>query len=193
MLKSPHLAKSDIEEFQECGFLALKNAFSPAEAKAIQDWTAELAARPEAPGTHWVYHEESQLEAGVQLINRIENMTPYHTGMAELANVLIPGAGQLLGEDAVLFKDKINFKMSGGEGFEPHQDSQAGWEGLCRLLHQRHGLHRCRDARKWLPAVGQARWHRIGRARMGAAERSANRIDDVRAVADRARRFNLLR
>jgi hypothetical protein len=128
MLKSPHLAKSDIEEFQECGFLALKNAFSPAEAKAIQDWTAELAARPEAPGTHWVYHEESQLEAGVQLINRIENMTPYHTGMAELANVLIPGAGQLLGEDAVLFKDKINFKMSGGEGFEPHQDSQAGWE-----------------------------------------------------------------
>ena len=128
MLKSPHLEKSDIDHFQECGFVALKNGFSPADAKAIQDWATELAARPEAPGAHWVYHEESQLETGVQLINRIENMTPYHAGLAELADVLIPGVGQLLGEDAVLFKDKINFKMPGGDGFEPHQDSQAGWE-----------------------------------------------------------------
>jgi ectoine hydroxylase-related dioxygenase (phytanoyl-CoA dioxygenase family) len=32
-----------------------------------------------------------------------------------------------LGEEAVLFKEKINFKMPGGGGFEPHQDSQAGW------------------------------------------------------------------
>jgi len=34
---------------------------------------------------------------------------------------------QLLGEEAVLFKEKINFKMPGGDGFKPHQDSQAGW------------------------------------------------------------------
>jgi ectoine hydroxylase-related dioxygenase (phytanoyl-CoA dioxygenase family) len=128
MLKTPHLKKPDIDHFQESGYVALKTAFSPAEAKAIQDWTAELAARPEAAGAHWVYHEESQLEAGVQLINRIENMTPYHDGLAELADALIPGVAQLLGEDAVLFKDKINFKMPGGDGFEPHQDSQAGWE-----------------------------------------------------------------
>ncbi len=35
--------------------------------------------------------------------------------------------GQLLDEKAVLFKEKINFKMPGGDGFKPHQDSQAGW------------------------------------------------------------------
>ena len=28
-----------------------------------------------------------------------------------------------MGEEAVLFKDKINFKMPGGDGFKPHQDS----------------------------------------------------------------------
>ena len=27
----------------------------------------------------------------------------------------------------MLFKEKINFKMPGGDGFKPHQDSQAGW------------------------------------------------------------------
>ena len=36
--------------------------------------------------------------------------------------------GQLLGEKAALFKEKINFKMPGGDGFKPHQDSQAGWD-----------------------------------------------------------------
>ena len=33
----------------------------------------------------------------------------------------------LLGEEAVLFKEKINFKLPGGAGFEPHQDAQADW------------------------------------------------------------------
>jgi len=28
----------------------------------------------------------------------------------------------------VLFKEKVNFKMPGGDGFKPHQDSQAGWD-----------------------------------------------------------------
>jgi ectoine hydroxylase-related dioxygenase (phytanoyl-CoA dioxygenase family) len=32
-----------------------------------------------------------------------------------------------MGEDVFLFKEKINFKMPGGGGFEAHQDSQAGW------------------------------------------------------------------
>jgi ectoine hydroxylase-related dioxygenase (phytanoyl-CoA dioxygenase family) len=68
------------------------------------------------------------LDGKKELINRIENMTPFHDGLFELAGCFIPSIGQLLGEEAALFKDKINFKMSGGEGFEPHQDSQAGWE-----------------------------------------------------------------
>ena len=34
--------------------------------------------------------------------------------------------GELFGEPAVLFKEKINFKMPGGAGFKAHQDQQAG-------------------------------------------------------------------
>ena len=36
--------------------------------------------------------------------------------------------GELFGEEAVLFKDKINLKRPGGSGFTPHQDVQAGWD-----------------------------------------------------------------
>jgi 2-aminoethylphosphonate dioxygenase len=40
----------------------------------------------------------------------------------------------LLGEPAVLFKDKINLKLPGGDGFEPHQDQQAGWSAYAPLF-----------------------------------------------------------
>jgi ectoine hydroxylase-related dioxygenase (phytanoyl-CoA dioxygenase family) len=35
---------------------------------------------------------------------------------------------ELFGEPAVLFKEKINFKLPGGGGFTPHQDIQPGWD-----------------------------------------------------------------
>lgn len=40
----------------------------------------------------------------------------------------------LFGEPAVLFKEKINFKMPGGNGFTPHQDAQAGWNDYANLF-----------------------------------------------------------
>jgi ectoine hydroxylase-related dioxygenase (phytanoyl-CoA dioxygenase family) len=40
---------------------------------------------------------------------------------------------ELFGEEAVLFKDKINFKLPGGDGFKEHQDVQAGWDAFADL------------------------------------------------------------
>ena len=40
---------------------------------------------------------------------------------------------ELLDEAAVLFKDKINFKLPGGDGFKEHQDVQAGWNEFADL------------------------------------------------------------
>jgi hypothetical protein len=45
-----------------------------------------------------------------------------------LSEVLEKSVGQILGEETELFKEKINFKIPGGDGFKPHQDSQAGWD-----------------------------------------------------------------
>ena len=83
---------------------------------------------PEEPGKHWVFYEASLLDPSQQIINRIENIAAHHRGFRELADALKGAVGQLLGEEAVLFKEKINFKMPGGDGFKPHQDSQAGWD-----------------------------------------------------------------
>jgi 2-aminoethylphosphonate dioxygenase len=128
MLHVPNLDEWQIGDFAREGFLITPGVFASDEMAAISAWAEELAARPEEPGRHWVYHEKSRLDAGADLISRIENIAPFHDGFAELARALQAPVGQLLGEEAVLFKEKINFKMPGGDGFKPHQDSQAGWE-----------------------------------------------------------------
>ena len=128
MLSTPRLTKEHVNDFRRNGFVVLPKAFNESEAEKIQEWSLELSQLPEEPGKHWVYHEQSLLLDDKKLINRIENMTPFHDGFRELAERLKYSVERLLGEQAVLFKEKINFKMPGGSGFKPHQDAQAGWE-----------------------------------------------------------------
>ena len=128
MLSTPKLSPKQISSFLDYGFVVFPKAISEADVSSIQVWASELSEMREEIGKHWVYHEPSLLPGGDLLINRIENMTPFHDGFLELANCLRRSVRQMFGEEAVLFKDKINFKMSGGDGFKPHQDAQAGWE-----------------------------------------------------------------
>ena len=128
MLTVPRLDDKQLGDFARDGFVILRNALAQGDMQQVETWTRELASRPEKSGRHWVYHEKSRLDPPVELINRIEYISPFHAGFAELSHALKAATGQLLGEEAVLFKEKINFKMPGGNGFKPHQDSQAGWE-----------------------------------------------------------------
>lgn len=128
MLTIPTLTTRQLDDFRRDGFVFVKGGFTADDMMQIQVWTSELAAMPEQSGKHWVYHENSISEPDIRLINRIEYISPFHAGFAELSETLKLPVSRLLGEEAVLFKEKINFKMPGGDGFKPHQDSQAGWE-----------------------------------------------------------------
>jgi ectoine hydroxylase-related dioxygenase (phytanoyl-CoA dioxygenase family) len=58
---------------------------------------------------------------------RTENFVPYHDGIRALltSGPMVETASALLGEPAVLYKEKINYKAAGGAGFSPHQDAPA--------------------------------------------------------------------
>ncbi len=118
------------------GFLVVGGLFDASEVAALRAWTDEVQGWPEVPGTYMVYGEPSLTEPGRRLISRIENFYPYHAGFKTMfdGDKLAGRVGELLGEPAVLFKDKINFKMPGGDGFKPHQDQQAGWSVYARLF-----------------------------------------------------------
>ncbi|NQV48209.1 MAG: phytanoyl-CoA dioxygenase family protein [Rhodospirillaceae bacterium] len=128
MLKTPLLSEDLIERFHNNGYAVLRGGFDSTDIQTIDQWAVELENMPEVSGRQWVYHEKSLKEDGKNLICRIENISPFHDGFRELTGVLKAPVDQLLGEESVLFKEKVNFKMPGGDGFKPHQDSQAGWD-----------------------------------------------------------------
>ena len=123
-------------EFRRRGFVAVPQLFDAREIERIAKWVDELEASPEVPGRAWMYFEPSRTEPGKRLLNRIENFAPYHAGLAQVlgGERLVGAVSELFGEPALLFKDKINFKLPGGGGFEAHQDAQAGWNQYASLF-----------------------------------------------------------
>lgn len=123
------LTEEQVKSFHDEGFLVVKGMYSAEETEQISQWTDDVAAYPEVPGKYMMYFEEGAQGQG-RILSRIENFVPYHQGFNTLitARRMQQAVCELFGQDAVLFKDKINFKLPGGDGFKEHQDVQAGWD-----------------------------------------------------------------
>jgi hypothetical protein len=130
------LTPGELCAFERDGYVVRPGFFSAVEMNAIDRWTRELAEAPEVPGRHWIYRETSLKDQDQKVLQRIENFCPFHTGFDRLFREgrVTRCVDQLFREPAVLFKDKINFKMPGGSGFKPHQDQQAGWSAYASLF-----------------------------------------------------------
>ena len=107
MLNTPILTNTEIQTFQNDGFLILRGAFDTNDMVSISSWCDEMIKRPEVSGTHWVYHEKNLVRDADELVNRIENIAPFHEGFRELTEILAKPVGQLLNEEAVLFKRRL--------------------------------------------------------------------------------------
>ncbi len=129
------LSKNQISYFKENGFLFIRNLYSKKSMKEIIQWTDEVANYPEVPNKYMMYFEGSKLEKGKRILSRIEDIEPFHQGFSQLfvRGKIQQITSQLFNEEAQLFKDKINFKMPGGDGFKAHQDVQAGWDRYAKL------------------------------------------------------------
>ena len=127
------LTPQQVERFHRDGYLVVPRLFDTAQMAEISHWTDTVQGWPETAGRHMMYFEQGA--GGERILNRMENVLPYHEGFSQLASgaQLAGSCGQLFGEPAVLFKDKINFKLPGGGGFEAHQDVQAGWARYASL------------------------------------------------------------
>jgi len=126
---NPVLSNQQVEQFHRDGYLVVRSMYSPREVAEISRWTDEVAAGPEVPGKIMMYFENSR-DDDSRILCRIENFVPYHEGFSRLITQkrMQQAVSELFGEEALLFKDKINFKLPGGDGFKEHQDVQAGWD-----------------------------------------------------------------
>jgi ectoine hydroxylase-related dioxygenase (phytanoyl-CoA dioxygenase family) len=89
----------------------------------LATWADEVAALAESSG---VLQHLERTETGAQLC-RSEHFVEMHRGLADLLTTgpMLDVASALLGEPAVLYKEKINHKLPGGAGYSAHQDAPA--------------------------------------------------------------------
>lgn len=156
-------SRQAIQDFRRDGFVVVRSMFDSAQMRAIGGWVDALAASPEVPGKYMMYFESSLTEPGRRILSRIENFCPYHRELRDLvdSSEMLGSVAQLFGEAAVLFKDKINFKLPGGDGFKAHQDVQAGWDAYASLhITAMLTIDRTTAGNGWLEMV--PRQHRRG-------------------------------
>jgi ectoine hydroxylase-related dioxygenase (phytanoyl-CoA dioxygenase family) len=110
------------EFFREHGWVVV-NTFDPEQAIRIGVWVDELEHLPASTG---VLHYRELTDHGPVLC-RTENFVPSHAEFRQLltSGALLATASALVGEPAVLYKEKVNYKLAGGAGFAPHQDAPA--------------------------------------------------------------------
>ena len=111
-----------VEFFRRQGWV-LTRSLDDAAAEQLRRWVDDIMAWPDEG--EWLHYRE-QTESGPRLC-RTENFVPFHPGMRGLLTEgpMVRTAGALLGEPAVLYKEKINYKAAGGAGYAPHQDAPA--------------------------------------------------------------------
>lgn len=113
----------DVEAFRRNGWVAIC-PFDDGTVNTIQRYVAEVTEWPDADAK-WLHYRELT-DFGPRLC-RTENFVPFHAGLRDLltSGPLLHIASSLLEEPAVLYKEKINYKLAGGAGYAPHQDAPA--------------------------------------------------------------------
>ncbi|KAJ5462094.1 Phytanoyl-CoA dioxygenase [Penicillium daleae] len=120
------LAAEQLQSFQENGYLLVRGFFNPEETKVLQQWALEVHDLPQTPGVPWMPYEEVNGQ-GQRVLCRTENFANSHAGFdsflrGQRATSVLQ---QLAGEEMLLFKEKINYKLAGSGGFDPHIDANA--------------------------------------------------------------------
>lgn len=130
-----YLTPEQVKTYEEDGYLVIKNLLPNNVSQNLAKWSSEVESWPETPGK-WMKYFEYDRKTNERLLCRIENFLPYFPDLRNIAYGLINDiSSDLFGEEAVIYKEKINFKFPHGSGFNAHQDQPAFVTfGISKLL-----------------------------------------------------------
>lgn len=119
------LSPGELRDYDYDGFVVCKELLTKSEKENLFKWTDEIQAWPDEKGK-WMSYYETDKSTGKKILARRENFLPYLKGMEQLVySKLTQICSDILREQAVIYKEKVNFKFSGGGGFAAHQDAPA--------------------------------------------------------------------
>ena len=101
--------KTELIEFNKNGYFKKKNFFSKKIIKNLKDEIINLK------DVNVFFDKKNQLR-------RIEKLYDKSSSLREINAKILKYISQLFKKDFVIFKDKLNSKPKGGDGFEPHYD-----------------------------------------------------------------------
>ncbi len=129
-MKTHYFSSKDLSDFKRDGFIVVRRMVDSAGMKELSESIDALVAKGPTFGLEMFYYEDSLLEKGKRVLSRVEKFSGSAGALLEIVKDprMTGRAAELLGGEAALFKEKINFKLPGGGGFEPHQDIQPGWD-----------------------------------------------------------------
>ena len=111
------------DKFKKDGFVLIKDYFSDKEADNIVKIADELELLKEEKNKWMIYFENKN---NSKTKTRLEHFKNYNNNIQNILdkdiNKLLK---EILDEEHILFKDKLNWKMPGGSGFLAHQDQPA--------------------------------------------------------------------
>ena len=118
------LPKRKMTFFKKNGFVRIKSWFNDHEMARIEESVRKMESWPEVPGKWMKYFEYASNQ---RTLCRIENFLEYEEVFSPhlLGDSFRLLLNQVMGAPVVLFKEKINFKQAGGQGFRAHQDAPA--------------------------------------------------------------------
>lgn len=128
---SPH----QLDDYHRDGYLLLKDILPLDFKRSLPGLVDEIDQLPEVPGKWMKYYELDRVSQR-RLLCRIENFIPYYKVIQDIVNGLLKDiSSDCLGEEAAVYKEKINFKFPKSNGFRAHQDQPAFVSfGLKKLL-----------------------------------------------------------
>ena len=112
--------------FEEHGYLIMRDVLESSEVEELKQWAQEVHDWEPQPDSPFMPYEEIN-DKGRRVLCRTENYANYHAGFNKLlrGSRLTSILSTLSGDDMVLFKEKINYKLAGSGGFAPHIDANA--------------------------------------------------------------------
>ena len=126
------LTENDILNYRTNGYLVKCSVFDRKEISNIAKWIEEYQNRK---ADDWLekenaYYETSLMDKNTRILSRIEKFLDYHEGFRNLTSSrkLLDPLEDLVGEECIIFKEKINLKQPGGNGFRTHQDIVSRWD-----------------------------------------------------------------
>lgn len=112
--------------FRARGYVLLKDYLDGESLSILRRCANVLERMPDKPGKIMKYYELSECDGG-QILNRVEQFLDFFSGVDALftGGAVSEAVKLVTGISPSLFKEKINFKMPGGGGFNVHQDAPA--------------------------------------------------------------------